>query len=399
MRFASVTTIERDPEQAVRALVSQTLDQMDGLPVDLALVFLSPHFKQDSPQISEGLRAALNPRVLTGCTAEGVIGRDHEIEEQPAISLVAAHLPGVDLVPFTLHGIDWNNMLRQEENFKELVGAPEDARLAILLAEPLTTPIDGTLRAFNAFYEGLPVIGGMVSGSQRRGENALLLNDRITTDGAVGVILAGDVAVDVIVSQGCRPIGKPFKVTAAHRNMILSLEGQPPLSQFQRMVVDLSEEDRELIQRNGLFVGLAIDRHQTALSRGDFLIRSVIGTDQSTGMIAVGSLISPGETIQFHVRDAITATEDLDLMLATQELFEPARGAFLFSCNGRGTSLYNHPDGDIATIQEALGGVDIAGFFCAGEIGPIGGKNFLHGHTASLVLFRTPDEALQLRES
>lgn len=398
MHFASAIATTRDVDEATRELVVEIHRQMEERPVDLALIFLSPHFKPFAAQVSESLRAALNPRMLVGTTAEGVIGPQAEIERQPAIAIVAAHLPGVELVPFALHDLDWEATLGDAAAFRQAIAAPDDTQLAVVMADPFSTPTNDLLNAFNTSYEGLPLIGGMASGATRPGGNALVLNDRVLSSGAVGVTIAGDVAVDVVVSQGCRPIGQPFTVTHTHRNVIMNLEGTPPLERLQQLIPELSEVDRELLKTSGLFVGRAIASGHDALGRGDFLIRGVIGIDPDNGSMAVADTLREGETIQFHVRDAATAEEDLAMMLATQSLFEPARGGFLFTCNGRGTRLYDHPDGDVSTIQEALGGVDLAGFFCAGEIGPIGGKNFLHGQTASLVLFRKPGEALQLRE-
>jgi small ligand-binding sensory domain FIST len=169
--------------------------------------------------------------------------------------------------------------------------------------------------------------------------------------------------------------------------MIYSLEGEPPLNQLQKLARDLSPEDRRLLQY-GLLLGRAIASEQETLGRGDFLIRGVMGIDQQNGAMVVGDSIKDGETVQFHLRDASTAIEDLEMMLAPQLFYDSPRGGLLFSCNGRGTRLYDHPNGDITTIQKVIGDIHLAGFFCAGEIGPIGGKNFLHGHTASLALFR-----------
>jgi small ligand-binding sensory domain FIST len=203
------------------------------------------------------------------------------------------------------------------------------------------------------------------------------------------VSFAGDIAVDVIVSQGCRPIGPIFEVTDATHNVIDALGGQSPMTRIQALVDDLDEEDRELLQ-NGLFIGRAIDSKKEALGRGDFLVRGVMGVDSNTGAIAIGDTVAIGERVQFHLRDARTAREDLEMMLSPHTFFGAPDGALLFSCNGRGTRLYDEPDGDISAITSCFRGIDVAGFFCAGEIGPIGGRNFLHGHTASLALIRTP---------
>jgi small ligand-binding sensory domain FIST len=215
----------------------------------------------------------------------------------------------------------------------------------------------------------------------------MLLNERLLNHGAIGAALVGNFEVDIIVSQGCRPIGPALTVTNAWQNLIYTLEDEPPLVHLQKLFQTLSGEDRELLQ-NGLFLGRAIAPQPEGLGRGDFLIRGVMGIDQRSGAMVVTDSIERGETIQFHLRDAATAEEDLEMMLTPQLFYDPPSGGMLFSCNGRGSRLYDHPNGDISVIQKVVGDINLAGFFCAGEIGPIGHKNFLHGHTASLALFR-----------
>jgi small ligand-binding sensory domain FIST len=212
----------------------------------------------------------------------------------------------------------------------------------------------------------------------------------ILDGGAVGVALSGAFEVDVIVSQGCRPVGRPYRVTAAQKNILIGLEDRPPMVCLQELFDALPQRDRELL-KNGVYLGRAIDPARQELGRGDFLIRGVMGGDRERGFLAVGDYVSEGEAVQFHLRDAHTAAEDLEMLLLPQALLSRPAGAFLFSCNGRGTNLYDHPNGDVSLIQNALGGVPLAGFFCAGEIGPVGGRNFLHGHTASLAIFRQRD--------
>jgi small ligand-binding sensory domain FIST len=285
----------------------------------------------------------------------------------------------------------WPKLLLDAEEFRRAVAAPLDTRLFLLLGDPFSTPMDDLLEAFNEHFPGIPVVGGMASGALRPEGNTLWIGENITHEGAVGIAFAGAFEADVVVSQGCRPIWRPFKVDSAHRNVIFNLEGRPPLAWIQDLIPELSEEDRLLLQ-NGLFVGRSIKPGQETLGRGDFLIRGVIGIDQQSGAIAIGDSIMEGETVQFHVRDALAATEDLEMMLIPQAFRLPPSGALLFSCNGRGLRLYDRPNGDISVVQANLQDTHLAGFFCAGEIGPIGGTNFLHGHTASLVIFR-PSEA------
>jgi len=387
MTFASATTTERDVIEASHSLAEQVEAQLGETDIDMAVAFMSPHFRVDAANLGRSLRASLKPHMLLGSTAEGVIGRDEEIEREPAITLVAARLPGVDLVPFSLQANNWDDLLSDSDTFRQTVGAPEATRLLMMVADPFTTPMDAVLNAFNNYYTNLPLIGGLASGSSRPGGNALLLNDRLQNNGAVGVAFSGNFEVDVIVSQGCRPIGSALTVTNADRNMIYTLEGETPLAHLQRLIEQLSADDKALLN-NGLFIGRAISQDQETLGRGDFLVRGVMGIHQESEAIIVGDNIDEGETIQFHLRDASTAKEDLEMMLTPQLFYEPPSGGLLFSCNGRGTRLYDHPNGDVETIQGILGKINLAGFFCAGEIGPIGGKNFLHGHTASMVFFR-----------
>ena len=386
MQFVSASTTERSVDKAIESLMEQARAQTDSASFDLVMLFLSSHFDPIAPLISDRLREALNPRVLIGCTCEGVIGKERELENRPALALVAARLPKVDLVPFVFDRYDWES-LEDAARFCELLKAPQDTKLFLLIGDSFSMPTDRVLDAFNQCYPGIPMVGGMASGGSTPGGNTLLLNDRAFNAGAVGVALSGDLQIDVIVSQGCRPFGPTFTVTQVEGNVISGLNDQPPLAQIDQLIEQLSEKDRELL-RNGLFVGRSIGPAQGSLGRGDFLIRTFMGADRENGSIVVGDYLRTGETIQFHLRDQNTAKEDLEMMLMPQVFDTPPSGGLLFSCNGRGTRLYDHPDGDISTIQSVLGGVNIAGFFCAGEIGPIGSKNFLHGHTASMALFR-----------
>lgn len=386
MKFVSALTTNLDIDAAIPDLVAQITGRLTQ-PINLVLALLSPHFRSSAMTVVERLRAELDSTITLGCTAEGVISHNKEIEHQPAISVIAAHMPDVTLTPFSLQAMSWDKLLADTDNLQQTIGVPADTKLFVMLADPFTTPTDEVLSAFNTLYPGVPIIGGLASGSMRAGGNAIFLNDHVTNNGAIGVAFSGAVDVDVVVSQGCRPIGEPLQVTTARENVIFSLEGEPPMLHLQRLWHNLPEDDQELL-KSGVYIGRAIDPDRETLGRGDFLIRGVMGIDQETGAMVVGDYIKNDETIQFHVRDAGTAAEDLEMMLTPQQLYGMPSGGFLFSCNGRGTRLYPHPDGDISTIQQVIGGVDIAGFFCAGEIGPIGGKNFLHGHTASLVLFR-----------
>ena len=385
-KFASISVQDESIDTVLSAVSKQMVDRL-GEHVDLALVFLSSHFLRDAAGLGGKLRQAIGAKVMIGCCSEGVIGPEHEIENEPAIAVVAAQLPGVGVQAFHISGNDAVELAGTPSRFGEHFNFPRDTRGIVMMADPFSTPMERMLDAFNFYCEGVPIIGGLASAARQPGDNRLFMNDTVLNDGLVGVGLSGPVQLDVIVSQGCRPIGPVFQVTDAKNNIIDSLEGVPPMERIGDVLEALSEEDRELL-RNGLFIGRAIDSNRETLGRGDFLIRGVLGADSRTGAIAIGDMIENGERVQFHLRDARTAREDLEMMLTPHALFGTPSGAFLFSCNGRGTHLYDEPDGDISAINSFFHGIDLAGFFCAGEIGPVGGKNFLHGHTASLALIR-----------
>jgi small ligand-binding sensory domain FIST len=273
----------------------------------------------------------------------------------------------------------------QTDDGLEISGWPDElpARGTLLmLADPYSFPVADFLRLCNAQVPELTVIGGCASSASMPGGNRIVFDDRIMTSGAVAVMCSDDVPVRAVVSQGCRPIGKPLTVTRSERNFVHELAGQPALARLQEIVDAANEEDRELM-RDGLHLGLVVDEHRLDFERGDFLVRNLLGADQSTGSLAVGEVVEIGQTVQFHVRDAVAADEDLRQLLAGVD----GAGALMFTCNGRGTRMFPEPSHDASVIEEMLDWVPLSGAFCAGEIGPIGGRNFFHGFTASVAVF------------
>lgn len=407
MKFASALTVQsgssaRDVSAAVDDLIEQLQVQDMAQDIDFLQIFISAKFARAASFITNELRQTLNARVMIGCTAEGVIGHDGadghdaEVEEEPAISLLAAQLPGVELRPFALNGAtrgEWDALLGDSLTFRRAIGITGEVKFATILADPFSTPMDDILTAFDMFYPNVPIVGGMASGSNTPGGNVLIYNDLSLHMGLVGVAFVGNITVDTVVSQGCRPVGKLFNVTAAKQNLILELNGRSAFEELQVAINALSDSERTLFRKSGVFLGRAINPDAEILGRGDFLIRGVMGVDPKVGAIAVGDFFHPGDKVQLHVRDAAAAEEDLAMMLAPQTFYSPAQGALLFSCNGRGTRLFDHAHADIGLVQEAVNGVPLAGFFCAGELGPVGGRNFMHGHTASIVFFRAMTES------
>jgi small ligand-binding sensory domain FIST len=364
------------PAQAVGEAVGQVLDRLGDERPDLVVLVASPHHIGAFEDIASSVRGLLDPTVLLGGTAGAVIGGSREVEDSPALSLFAARLPATLLTPVRLEVVS-------TPDGPSLVGWPDhpDGTM-LLLADPFTFPADAFLDRVNEDLPKLQIIGGLASAAMRPGGNRLVFDDQVTESGAVGAVLSGGVDVRTVVSQGCRPVGKPYVVTKSDRNFILELGGKPALQRLQETATAASEEERELMRR-GLQIGCVVDETRLEFSRGDFLVRGVVGADQRSGAIAVGDTIAVGRTVQFQVRDAGSADEDLRDLLTSAE----ADAALLFTCNGRGQRLFGEADHDAGVVEQLLGPLPLAGCFCAGELGPVGTRNFLHGFTASLALF------------
>ncbi len=394
--FVSAISDAADTADALKAIIDQLGGSLDGS-VDLLIAFATPHHAGAFDLIHDRLSAVLRPAVELAVTVGGVIGVRREVQDGPGLSVLAARLPGAVVQPFSYEQIDWPAVLESPEALRQTIsldgGTPPKAIL--LLTDPFSTPMVKLLPALGQAFAGVPVVGGVASGAQRPGGNRLLFNGRISRDGAIGAAIGGDVHVHCTVSQGCRPIGRPLVITKSRRHIVQQLGGHNALGVINEMVSNLGTEDRELVQSHGLLVGRVIDEYKRRFGRGDFLIRHLLDVDQQTGCVAISDAqVRVGQTIQFHVRDKHTARQDFSMMLEAEKLYGPAGGALLFSCNGRGTNLFDEPHTDALTVYEALGDTPLAGCFAAGEIGPIGDESFVHGHTASLVVFRATDEQI-----
>lgn len=387
MNFASTISEASDTQQALDEVTADALEQLDGGP-DLAMVFISSHHGPDFSNIASSLREQLDTDYLIGCTGESIVGNGTELEQKPAISLWLGTLPDVSIS--TRH-IQFKSS-PEEETFTGLPDqiseqAPEDTT-AILFGDPFTFPASKFLDHMDDSHPEVEVIGGMASGGRTPGQNALFIGDEEYRDGAAVAVLSGPVQLNTIVSQGCRPIGPHFVVTRSEGNVIQELGGAPPLQKLQDLVNDLPALDQQLVQE-GLHIGKVIDEQQESFDRGDFLIRNVVGIDQESGAIQIGGPVKPGQTVQFQVRDASSADEDLHELLSDLKASSTAdiESALLFTCNGRGTRLFEEEDHDAGMLQDTFGNIPSAGFFAQGELGPVGGKNFIHGYTACIALF------------
>lgn len=384
LQFASAVSRKTDTEAATRDLADAVRLQIGSQPIDLAFVFFSSHHAAKAAVIASMLREAIQTEVCLGCSGEGVIAGPEEIETAAAMTLWAARLPAVHLTPLRLSVSPVQDQILIP-NWPETTVEPSTF---LLLADPFSTPMPDVLALMADRYPNGKALGGMAGGGHDSGENRLLLNDHVFDAGLVGVELTGPIAIRTVISQGCLPIGERYVVTKAEHNLIYELGGEPALRRLQEVFESLDGPHRRHAHR-ALHLGIVIDEHRNRFERGDFLVRNLVGADQQTGAIAIGDMVQEGQTVQFHLRDAKSASEDLQFLLAADRTTHQNAplGALLFSCCGRGEGLFGRPHHDSGVIQERIGQIPVAGFFAQGEIGPVGGKNFLHGYTASVALF------------
>jgi small ligand-binding sensory domain FIST len=388
MPFASALSTAWDTMQAVDEASAQAVANLAG-PADLAMVFFSPHHAAAVNELGPHLQAKLGSACLVGCQGEAIVGNDREIENSPALSLWLAKWPRpIEQMAFHL-------TLEETSEGYDLLGWPDALEHAdpaesamLLLGDPYSFPADQFLQQVNDDHGGLRVMGGMSSGAPEPGRSALLVGGQVVNHGAVGVLLQGELPLRSVVSQGCRPIGKHMIITKARDNLILELGGKPALVQLQQLWQELPAQDQALV-RQGLHIGRVLSEYKDGFQRGDFLVRNVIGFDRGSGAVAITERVRVGQTVQFHVRDAATADEDLHEMLQIDVSAHEKRpaAALLFTCNGRGTRLFENPDHDTRVLRAEAGPIPVAGFFAQGELGPVGGQNSMHGFTASVVLF------------
>jgi small ligand-binding sensory domain FIST len=445
LRFGAGLSGHLNTVQATDDAALQCVEGLEGDRADIAFVFFSGPHVEAASSIVHTIERRLNPSCIIGVSAEATLGGEVELEGAPGISILAASLPGVVVNPFRTDELP---MVREgAQGQEDLQGLLEraalgrDHRATFLFCDPFSVPVNHLLPALSRArlipdrltaagiaptppqrepadggVKAGPIMGGMASSSPKPGGNVLILNDRVMTSGGVGLSLSGNVVVDSLVSQGCKPLGPTHVVTAVRGQLVLGLGGKPAIHALTEMLDTLKEPEREMAKK-GLFLGRAINEYKTRFGRDDFLIRNVYGVDQTHEAIAVMDLLKVGQTVQFHVRDQATATEDLGLLLDLQQLHGRPAGALLFTCNGRGTKLFDEPHHDARQVMKAFNvmpageeaakmgfpvraskvpGAErpmaMAGFFAAGEIGPVGDQAFVHGQTACLALFRERDE-------
>ena len=355
-------------------------------PADFACIFVRAANPDDVTAALVAAQRTIGARHTVGCTSShGVIGGGHGIEDVSAVSVFVAGGADLQVRSFHLEVIQTSESLA-------VVGMPEveaSDQVAIVLADAFSFPVEGFVESSATSLRGLPVVGGIALGGQGSGSTRLMVDDRVVDRGAVGLVLGCEVPIEALVSQGCRPVGNPMAVTACEGNVVLELAGRPALQRLEDLLMSMDPED-QAIAATGLQVGVLHDEYLDTNEQGDYLIRGLVRVDVDRGAVVIADDVELGQTISFQLRDPAAASQDLQRMLhevtgATST--GRASGALLFSCNGRGEGFFSSSDHDAVTVRDELGGAEVAGYFAAGEIGPVAGRNHLHGFSAAVVVF------------
>ena len=378
-------------EDAIAECSRAIKSEVKGVTLDLAVVFVSPQHESSYETVASMLAESLGARHIFGCSGGGVIGNGLEVEQRAAVSITAAVLPDVVINSFHIMADQVPDLDAGPDKWEAMVGVEAgQAPHFVMLADPYSFPVQDFLLGMDFAFPQATKIGGLASGAAGQGGNALFRDAEVLRSGAIGLVLDGNITVDTVVAQGCRPIGHPMRISKSDRNMLMELDGRSPMEVLRHLLQELPERDQELLSHS-LFLGVVMDELIDDPVQGDFLVRNVVGMDQSTGGLAIGEMLKEGQLVQFHLRDADTSSDDLQVVLnryADENRGNEIPGALLFSCLGRGEYLYGKPNHDTNLFHDSLGNVPLGGFFCNGEIGPVSGTTFLHGYTSSFGLFR-----------
>jgi small ligand-binding sensory domain FIST len=393
MKWASALSRSAQLDVALADVAEQAGRALDQIEPDLVFLFLSANFAPDAERVAERLAPWLGSALLVGCSAHGVAGGGRELESEPGIALLAGVLPDVEIEARHVTQ-DWLRMpVADAAGWRALLGVELDDPAFVVIADPHSVRAEMLVRGLDVAHPGATKVGGIASGGQQPGSHALLLGGDVHRAGAIVLALGGNVRLDAIVAQGCKPVGEPHFVTSCHEHLLRELDGASPRDALTRLYESLSPSDRELFGQ-AVFVGLALPGEHRELHAGDFLVRNLLGLDPDTGALWLGAELEQNSILQFHLRDAATSAADLDRQLRRYSARGAgAAGALMFSCVGRGAGLYGRPDHDTLAFQQHLGDVPLGGFFGNGEIGPVAlgsraPSTYVHGYTSAFGVFR-----------
>ena len=391
MKWSSAASEHSSFDEALGHVGDQIEAELNGVEPNLMMVFATPHHKSDFSSLSKRIEDRFSQATVVGCSGGGVIGNGRELEDSPGLSVTAAHLPDVEIIPFHVGSVEVEALGAKPKRWEERIGlSPDHQPCFLIMPEPFTCDARVLTSSLDRAYPNAPKVGGVASGAQQPGGNALFAEGLTQVEGVVGVALWGDLRMDTLVAQGCRPVGENFIVTSCDQNVIFQLDGHPCVDILDHVYSTLDNHE-QLLFAHSPQVGIAIEDGRDTPRRGDFLVRNILGADRNKGAIAVGAIPKHGQTVRFHIRDAGTSAEDLATLLCSHQRMlgdQETHGALIFSCLGRGSRFYGQPDHDSQLTQKHLGQIALGGFFCNGEIGPVHGQTFLRGYTSSMGLFR-----------
>jgi small ligand-binding sensory domain FIST len=376
-------------ESALQTWAERLREQLAPLQPSLGLVFMSPDYFEQAEDIQEILRVHARIPLLMGCSSQSLIAGQTEREDSSGLVLGLYHLPKAELQAIHFTQAQVEACENPQDWHKETGIPPENSNGWLVFADPFHLNSEAWLEGWNKAYEPLPILGGLASGDAETQTTQVYLNGQVYQEGGVALSVGGEIELSSVISQGCTPIGETWTITKADQNLIYEIANRPAYQVLEETFQELNSDEQEMARGN-LFIGIVTNEYLEEFRRGDFLIRNLIGADPKTGALAVGAFPRTGQTVQFQRRDAAASTEDMiHLLEDAGDQFEGRLlyGGCLCSCNGRGHRLFGSPDHDARQVQQHLGPMGLSGFFCNGEIGPVGQRNFLHGYTASLALF------------
>ena len=385
MKWASAVSDNPELQTCMSECVGEIKEGL-GQPPDLIIAFVSSEFSTDYNKVVEIRKEMATDGVLIGCCGNGIIGAGKEIEHRPGFALAGATLPNISLHTFQVSDSQIPDGDDAPDKWEQLVGLNAiDQPDFIILSDPFSIRISNLVQGLDYAFPNNTTIGGISSGGRGPGENVLYLNDELIRQGAIGLAITGDAKIDTIVAQGCKPIGKPLRITQCDRNLLKEIDGNPPFQILENLYSTLDDTDRKLFEHS-LFIGMVMDPFNDDPTMGDFLIRNILGADKNNNIIAIGELLREGQIIQFHLRDSEASSNELRNLLTSADLPDlriDECGALLFSCLGRGSYLFGKPDHDTDMLKQHIGEIPLTGFFCNGEIGPVAGSTYIHGYTSS----------------
>jgi small ligand-binding sensory domain FIST len=391
MRWASAVDTDNSLRAAVEHAAESVFLGLGRQEPDLAVVFVSAEHAAHFDAVPALLKREFENVFIFGCCGGGVIGGGREIEDRPAFSITGAVLPGVRLKGTHLDAAQVPPVYAETRVWEDALRITATQQPSFLmLADPFSFEAETYIKGMDRVYPLAPKIGGLASGARAVGGTALYLGNQVYHSGCITLALTGNIDVDMVVSQGCRPIGDPMFVTSAHENLVRELDGKSPRDVLSDLFERLPANDRDLFSQS-LQMGMAMRADASEFSQGDFLIRGILGMDPQSGALWVSANVPTNSVVQFHLRDAATSALDLERALTTYKashLVAPDAGALLFSCHGRGIGLYGQADHDSNAFRRLVADLPIGGFFCNAEIGPIQNGTFLHGYTSAFAVLQ-----------